>query len=105
MDDESNPSAGFHRRGRILTGLRSQWSLRASRSHGRYRDARLVVHTALSEGPRYDLYELRASSTHSNLETLWRELHEALGEMPAKSSVEIYNGGAAGSGSGTGALR
>jgi hypothetical protein len=63
-------------------------------AHERYNDARLIIFTALDEGPRYDLYELRACSTHQNLERLWVEVHEALGETPEKNSAGIYNEGA-----------
>lgn len=62
-------------------------------AHGRFRDARLVVRTALEEGPRYDLYEMRAFSTHQNLEKLWSEIHEALREKPEKGSATVYNEG------------
>ncbi len=47
--------------------------------HDRLEDARLIIRAALEEGPRYDLYELRASSTHINLEELWKKVHNALG--------------------------
>ncbi len=58
---------------------------------GRLHDARLIVRTALEEGPRYDLYEMRAYGTHTDLEALWKEIHEALGEAEEQSSVSIYN--------------
>jgi len=62
-------------------------------AHERYHDAKLIVRTALEEGPRYDLYELRACSAHSNLEELWKKVHEALCEQPGKTGVDIYNEG------------
>lgn len=62
-------------------------------AHERFKDARLIIRTALEEGPRYDLYELRACSTHTNLEELWKEVHDALDEKPDKHSVDIYNEG------------
>jgi uncharacterized protein HemY len=62
-------------------------------AHKRCEDARLIIRTALEEGPRYDLYELRACSTHNNLEELWNEVHEMLGAKPDKHGAEIYNGG------------
>lgn len=62
-------------------------------AHGRYHDARLIVRTALDEGPRYDLYEMRACSTDNNLSELWNKVHELLGEKPEKHSAEIYNEG------------
>lgn len=62
-------------------------------AHKRYQDARLIIRTALDEGPRYDLYELRACSTHNALEELWKKVHESLGETPAKHGAEIYNEG------------
>lgn len=62
-------------------------------AHRRYHDAQLIIRTALDEGPRYDLYELRAASAHSNLEELWKEVHEALGVKPDKSGPEVYNEG------------
>jgi uncharacterized protein HemY len=62
-------------------------------AHERYHDARLIVRTALDEGPRYDLYELRACSAHQNLEELWKKVHELLGEKPERTSVDIYNEG------------
>ena len=62
-------------------------------AHERFEDARLIIRTALDEGPRYDLYELRACSTHNNLEELWRKVHEALGVKPDKHGAEIYNEG------------
>jgi len=62
-------------------------------THGRLEDARHIIRTALQEGPRYDLYEMRASSTHINLEELWKDVHEALGAKPDKHAAEIYNEG------------
>jgi hypothetical protein len=62
-------------------------------AHERFKDAQKVIRTALEEGPRYDLYELRAASTHSNLEELWKEVHEKLGTKPERTSVNIYNEG------------
>ncbi len=62
-------------------------------AHERFEDARLVIRTALEEGPRYDLYEMRACSTHNSLEELWKKVHEALGEKPEKHGAEIYNEG------------
>lgn len=62
-------------------------------SQKRYRDAKQIVFTALDEGPRFDLYELRAMSTLINLEELWPEIHKLLGQLPEKSSVDIYNNG------------
>lgn len=62
-------------------------------AHERFKDAQKVIRTALEEGPRYDLYELRAASTHSNLEELWKEVHEKLGREPERTSVNIYNEG------------
>lgn len=62
-------------------------------AHERYHDARLIVRTALDEGPRYDLYEMRACSTDNNLGELWKKIHELLGEKPEKHSSEIYNDG------------
>jgi uncharacterized protein HemY len=61
-------------------------------AHERYLDAQLIVRTALEEGPRYDLYELRAASTHSNLDELWTAVHEALRITPDKDSTDLYNG-------------
>jgi len=36
-------------------------------SQKRFKDAKQIVYTALDEGPRFDLYELRAMSTLINL--------------------------------------
>ena len=62
-------------------------------THKRYNDARLIIRTALEEGPRYDLYELRAASAHSNLEELWAEVHHALAADPAEDAATVYNEG------------
>lgn len=62
-------------------------------AHGRLQDAKLIVFAALDEGPRYDLYELRAASAHSNLEELWDEIHKKLGVTPEKDAATIYNEG------------
>ena len=62
-------------------------------SFGRNRDALLVIRTALEEGPRYDLYELRACSTHNALEELWVKAHEAAKIPLEKHGAEIYNEG------------
>lgn len=59
--------------------------------HERYEDARLIVRTALEEGPRYDLYEIRACSAHSNLDELWKKVHELLGVKPEIYSAALYN--------------
>lgn len=61
--------------------------------HKRYADAALVTYTALHEGPRFDLYEMRALTTLSDLENLWGECHAALDKVPEKSGGEIYNEG------------
>ncbi len=60
-------------------------------SHRRYNDAILIVRTALEEGPRYDLYELRACTTHNALGDLWVEANRLAGKKPEKNSAEIYN--------------
>ena len=62
-------------------------------SHGRLHDALLIVRTALEEGPRYDLYEMRASGTHLDLDRLWKEIHAALGVKPDQHSTAVYNEG------------
>jgi hypothetical protein len=67
----------------------AQWLL----SKGRAADALIIVEAALSEGPRFDLYELRAYSTLTELESLWRKGHDALGVVPIRDSAEVYNAG------------
>ncbi len=62
-------------------------------AHKRYHDAQLIIRTALQEGPRYDLYELRAASAHSSLEELWKKVHEAMEIKPDKHSADVYNEG------------
>jgi hypothetical protein len=66
----------------------AEWLL----SHRRAADALIIVEAALSEGPRFDLYELRAFSTLTSLEQLWRKGHVALGVTP-RDSAEVYNAG------------
>ncbi len=60
---------------------------------GRYEHAELVIYTALDEGPRFDLYEMRAMSALLNLEELWREVHRMTGAEKYRSSTDIYNEG------------
>jgi hypothetical protein len=67
----------------------AQWLL----SKHRAADALIIIEAALSEGPRFDLYELRAYSTLTTLEQLWRKGHVALGITPIRDSAEIYNAG------------
>lgn len=62
-------------------------------AYERYHDAQLIIRTALAEGPRYDLYELRTASAHSNLEELWLSVHETLGIKPDQHSADVYNEG------------
>lgn len=62
-------------------------------SQKRFEDAKQIVYTALDEGPRFDLYEMRAMSTLINLEELWPEIHKHLDQLPQKSSTDIYNDG------------
>lgn len=62
-------------------------------AHQRYADAALVTHTALDEGPRFDLYELRALTTLSDLEDLWVQCHTEQKKVAEKSGGQIYNEG------------
>ncbi len=57
-------------------------------AHKRFHDAQLIIRTAFEEGLRYDLYEMRAATTHSNQEKLWEEVHEALGVKRDKGSAQ-----------------
>lgn len=57
----------------------------------RYADAAIIARTGLEEGPRFDLYELRALTTLSDLEDMWHECHVHLAKVPEKKGGEIYN--------------
>lgn len=59
----------------------------------RYEHAELIIYTALDEGPRFDLYEMRAMSALLNLEELWREVHRLMEAEKYRSSTDIYNEG------------
>lgn len=61
----------------------------------RYAEAALVVHAALDEGPRFDLYELRALTTQADLEDLWSQCHTAMEKVAEKTGAQIYNEGLA----------
>jgi hypothetical protein len=67
----------------------AQWLLR----NGRPADSLIIVEAALGEGPRFDLYELRAFSTLTTLEDLWRKGHDAMGVVPIRDSATVYNAG------------
>jgi hypothetical protein len=56
-------------------------------------DALIVTEAALTEGPRFDLYELRALSTLEGLEAVWRNGHALLGGAPLRDSASVYNAG------------
>lgn len=69
----------------------AQWLLARRRGA----DALIVTEAALTEGPRFDLYELRAYSTLEGLEAVWREGHALLGVTSLRDSASVYNAGLA----------
>lgn len=62
-------------------------------AEGRAEDAAVIAEAALTEGPRFDLYELRALEALNGLEELWRDANRALGVVPLRSGAAIYNAG------------
>jgi hypothetical protein len=69
----------------------ARWLLKRER----FTDALIITEAALTEGPRFDLYELRAFETLTGLERVWSDAHAAAGLVPLRSSTDIYNGGLA----------
>jgi hypothetical protein len=67
----------------------AQWLLTKRRAA----DALIVTEAALTEGPRFDLYELRAFSTLEGLQAVWRKGHAMLGVTPTRDSASVYNAG------------